>query len=63
MIAPTELINELSEAALSLDLGLINDLLQQVQELNPIAARAMSELLKRYEFEEALALLQVRKDD
>jgi len=60
---PSGLVNELSEAALSLDLGRTKELLQQVQELNPITARAMSELLNRYEFEELLALLQGRKDN
>jgi len=58
---PADLINELSEAALSLDVERMGELLQQVQVLNPVTAQAISRLLKRYDFEKLLAALQTKK--
>jgi CheY-like chemotaxis protein len=49
-----QLINDLSEAAFSLDFDRLNELLLQVQGLNPPMAETMRSLLKRYDFEAIL---------
>ncbi len=60
---PRELTNELSEAAVSLDIDLLKGRLPQVRDLNPRTAQAMSFLLKRYDFEPLIEALNRGKDE
>ncbi|MEJ2716084.1 MAG: hypothetical protein P8182_02940, partial [Deltaproteobacteria bacterium] len=59
---PPELINEIAEAALSLDVDRLDGLVLEVRGVNPVVADTMSRLLKQYEFEALLEALQVREE-
>ncbi len=59
---PPQLIEDLYEAALSLDIDCLNELLVNVRQLNHQAAETISTLMQRYELEVLIEALRVTEE-
>ena len=55
---PDDLITELKQATIDLDVGLIKAIIERIGELNATVADALAELVKDYQYDKILALIQ-----